>query len=82
MAVSGTKASVELSTMSENIRQNLKSGFISAFFNLGPSSKVKHAVVCPGLALVLVLRSKLSRLQGFAGPCAAALRHLLSGDEC
>ncbi len=35
--------------MSENIKQNLKSGFISAFFNLGPSSKVKHAVVCARL---------------------------------
>ena len=34
-----------------------------------------------GLARSLVLCSKLSRLQGFAGPRAAALRHLLPGDE-
>ena len=34
-----------------------------------------------GMALLLVVCSKLSGLQGFAGPRAAALRHLLPGDE-
>ena len=34
------------------------------------------------MGLLLMLCSHLSRLQGFAGPRAAALRHLLPGDEC